>query len=289
MIKLDFNNQNDFPEVRQYANNPIVYLDTWAINDFIDSQELGEDFCKALEQSGGTWAWSYINMAEYCNRTDISQIESICSLLESLDSVTIPLNPDDIINNKDNRRSEYFPFDHRYTNMVIKINENKEKLVTSKDVQISKGLKIFVEREDLRNKLHEAMSDYSELNKCVAEYRKRFKNDASFKKQRKNQLRRIEEEVDQSKVALLKYVYFSLRHHIGSNPIKMDDNEWRDVFQIMVPLVYCDCILLENKWFDYAERVRRKFPNIGRIYNSKHVPDFINDLRNFSKEKAKND
>lgn len=54
----------------QRLERPAVYLDTFAIREIADSDELSARFARALKSSGGTWLLASLSMSEFARFTD---------------------------------------------------------------------------------------------------------------------------------------------------------------------------------------------------------------------------
>lgn len=63
MIRLTF--QDDRPQVAQQLCPPVVYLDHWALMDIADNSRLADTFSDTVVRTGGTWALSWLNIAEF--------------------------------------------------------------------------------------------------------------------------------------------------------------------------------------------------------------------------------
>ena len=54
----------------QRLERPAVYLDTFAIREIADSDELSARFARALKSRGGTWLLASLTMGEFARFTD---------------------------------------------------------------------------------------------------------------------------------------------------------------------------------------------------------------------------
>lgn len=65
----------------QRLERPAVYLDTFAIREIADSDELSARFARALKSSGGTWLLASLSMGEFARFTDPRHVERVERLL----------------------------------------------------------------------------------------------------------------------------------------------------------------------------------------------------------------
>jgi ribosomal 50S subunit-associated protein YjgA (DUF615 family) len=76
---------------------PIVYLDNWAINDISLNSDFRQRFINIMKRRQGTLRISVQNIVELIKQTDIEQIESILSLIDSVDAGLINTNFQEVI------------------------------------------------------------------------------------------------------------------------------------------------------------------------------------------------
>jgi hypothetical protein len=67
--------------------------------------------------------------------------------------------------------------------------------------------------------------------------------------------------------------------------MKMGNNEWRDVFNLIVPVSYCDFVLCDNRWRDFINTTGLKYPDIANVYSKKTLEQFLFDLKHYHKDK----
>jgi hypothetical protein len=79
--------------VLQTAKRPMVYLDNWSINWFMKDASLGEQFIKIAKNSGGTVAFSLLNLYEIVVRDDVKQKYRIMQFISRLNDAFIEINP----------------------------------------------------------------------------------------------------------------------------------------------------------------------------------------------------
>ena len=63
--------------------------------------------------------------------------------------------------------------------------------------------------------------------------------------------------------------------------MKMGNKEWRDVLHTIVPVVYCDFVLIDSRWTNFIKATGLKTPNIAKVYNQREIEMFLKDLECF--------
>lgn len=76
------NNQIEIPE---HFKSPIVYLDHWALNDLSLDNNLRKRFVRIMNEKGGTFRLSVVNILELSKQTDKSQVDYILEMIASID------------------------------------------------------------------------------------------------------------------------------------------------------------------------------------------------------------
>ena len=76
----------------------MVYLDHWALNDLSLNSALRKRFIKLMNEKGGTFRLSVVNINELSRMADKSQVDSILSMIESInDCGLINIDPGEVI------------------------------------------------------------------------------------------------------------------------------------------------------------------------------------------------
>ncbi|GAI12662.1 unnamed protein product, partial [marine sediment metagenome] len=86
MLKYSKKNINGKIVVRidQIAYPPTVYLDTWALFDFIGDNNLTDRFIKILNNLGGTLMLSIMSILESVGLKNQKQFQCLCDLIDSI-------------------------------------------------------------------------------------------------------------------------------------------------------------------------------------------------------------
>jgi hypothetical protein len=91
---INFQNTAEVVQFTQQLIAPSVYLDHWALRVISESEILSSRLSHALKLSGGTFALSWLNVVEFTKVTDEAQRNKADLLLNSITPNVFWLNPD---------------------------------------------------------------------------------------------------------------------------------------------------------------------------------------------------
>lgn len=84
--------------LKEQINQPIVYLDNWALNDVALTSSFRQRFIALMNNTKGTLRLSFSNVVELLNQNDQKQISAILSMIDSVDAGFINTNFVAVIN-----------------------------------------------------------------------------------------------------------------------------------------------------------------------------------------------
>ena len=58
----------------------------------------------------------------------------------------------------------------------------------------------------------------------------------------------------------------------------MNSNEWHDFFHAIVPVAYCDLVLLDKRWATFISQTGLKFPDVAFAFDKKSIEGFFSTL-----------
>jgi hypothetical protein len=82
--------------------------------------------------------------------------------------------------------------------------------------------------------------------------------------------------------SMTEYLYHQSRDWIIITGMNMPPEEWRDLFQVVVPVAYSDFVLLDARWTTFLNQAGADYPRIAKAYCKKDVAAFLADLEAFS-------
>ncbi len=72
---------------------------------------------------------------------------------------------------------------------------------------------------------------------------------------------------------------YAFSYIVSNENMKMGENEWFDLFHLLVPVSYCDFVLADRRWFHFSKTTGICYPHIAKVYGPNNIEDFIADLR----------
>ena len=282
MLKYSKENVNGKIAVKidQIAYSPTVYLDTWALFDFIEDDRLANKFIKILNNLGGTLMLSIMSVLESVGLKNQKQFQCLCDLIDSLgiDKVALlDFNFMRVITKEKIYKKIRGPFlkispaiDLGLLDSFIKIHKPENPLKVSE---------IFLAyRQDLKN--GKVLEENWEQNLFPIIVRAR--NNINALSNAKKRFRKRKENANTYKFPCTEFLWESCIDYIAINEnMKMPDKEWRDIFHTIVPVAYCDFVLVDKKWLNFIKSTGLEYPQIAKVYAQRNLSEFLKDLGNW--------
>ena len=277
MLKYSKENINGKIKVKidQIAYPPTVYLDTWALFDFIEDDSIANKFIKILNNLGGTLMLSIMSVLESVGLKNQKQFQCLCDLIDSLgiDKVALlDFNFMRVITKEKIYKKISPAIDCGLLDSFIRIHKPEKHLKVSE---------IFLAyRQDLENGkvLNEKWEE--DLFPIV----KRARNDINALSNAKKRFRRRKEKANTCKFPCTEFIMETCFDYITINEnMKMPDKEWRDIFHTIVPVAYCDFVLVDKKWLNFIKSSGLEYPQIAKVYAQRNLSEFLKDLESWQR------
>jgi len=266
--------------VEQHANKPTVYLDNWAFNTFALKEELSKKFTKIMNDKTSTLAFSIMNLVEITNRADNQQIDNIVNFIDSIDGIFIDVNPQDVIKReKDYKKrgithiSPCADVGLLRVNFLIAHNLLRPFRISEVILKLRDEIKItnyVLTEQHFEQSLYPIVLKARADNKVLERARKRFKQ-------------KIECTYPCTQQIFTKCIDFIA---LNKN-MRMPNKEWCDVFNLIVPVAYCDFVLADARWTTFIHGLKFKMSCIAKVYNCNQIEQFFEDLKNYEDDKAR--
>ncbi len=252
---------------------PTVYLDHWALNDIALNEELRKKFIQVMNENGGTFRLSVVNMTELSKQADRSQIDSILDMINSIfDCGLINIDPSEVIKKENiliddldsiahvmNPSAELdfvstylmahnYPT-HWHVSEIIKtvIGELPSKRLTKSNEKFL---------EDMQNLLKIGRNDLSSLNRA------------------KSRFHRLKKSGPKYQTATRELLQMAVGFVMRNQNMKMTQySEWDDLFHLIVPVSYCDIVLLDRRWKTFINQTGFSFPDIAMVFDKRTIAD----------------
>jgi hypothetical protein len=266
-------------KIDQIAYPPTIYLDTWALFDFIGDNELADKFIKILNDLGGTLILSMVLIIESMAIDNQEQIQNLYNFIDSIGAAFLDFNFTRVIRKEKIYKKNRGPFlkispaiDCGLLDSFIKIHKPENPLKVSE---------IFLAyRQDLENgKVLEENWEQSLFPIIV-----RARNNINALFNAKKRFRKRKEKANTCKFPYTEFLKETCIDYITINEnMKMPDKEWYDVLHTIVPAAYCDFLLIDKRWLNFIKSTGLNYPQIAKIYAQRNLSEFLKDLENWKR------
>ncbi len=280
-IVIDISIEDDVIKVGQRVTPPSVYLDHWALLDFSEDEKLGTRLTEAIEARNGTLTLSWLNLLEYSKITDELQARKAEGLFErNMPRLFfIDIQPFRVISREDAFLSggpKVPP--HGNDALLREFASMKPASPTSVHPFSTNNLFRYSQDAEFASR-YEVLADTA-INRIEA-MREEVSTDPSFE----SIVRRLPS--GPAIEAGTRYVIRELlRTMLLNKEMKITRNHAIDLLHAVVPVSYCDFVLLDRNWEAQVAQMRTRvsasgmsFP-IAKVFSRKAngVERFLNEL-----------
>jgi len=265
--------------IDQIACPPTVYLDTWALFDFIGDNDLADRFIKILNNLGGTLMLSMVSIIESMAIDNQEQIQNLYKFIDSLGAAFLDFNFTRVVKKEKIYKKIIGPFleispaiDCGLLDSFIRIHKPEKPLKVSE---------IFLAyRQDLEN--GEVLNEKWEEDLFPIVIRARNNINALYNT--KKRFKERKESANTYKFPCTEFLWESCIDYIAINEnMKMPNKEWYDVLHTIVPAAYCDFVLIDKRWRNFVKSTGLNSPQIAKVYAQRNLSEFLEDLENWKR------
>ncbi len=254
MINVTINKQGDL-EVGQSDVSPTVYLDHWALRRLSEHETLAGRLVAALKSRNGTLAISWLNVGEFAKVTSAEQARKAEKLVESsLPQVFfVEVEPFKVIGREDKllaggpRVAPHADLD--LLKEFVQLKPKSVQLLTAQELfTVVQGSSLVQGLDDLADAV---------VGRVCA-LRDEVENDPDFRKT----VQRLPVGIQ-----IQRGTRFVLRELVRSllidQRMKITRSHAIDLLHAIVPVAYCDLVLLDKHWEAQVERLRSRLEAAG--------------------------
>ena len=273
MIELTVNPDGKL-EFYQHTPSPIVYLDNWALKDIALDSSLAHRLIEAIKRRSGTLALSWLNFVELSGLGDSRQFQVVASLLESVTPHIAFLNliPQAVINQENELLKGASTIGPHLDRDLLRVFAyfRRQSLNPLSVSEFLLGL-----RDPACGIIRESSRKFMEnLYPLLVQIRKKIATSLKYEARAKAAPKGPEIP------RLTRYIYQDAARHLARNRIIMTSNHWRDFFHMVVPLAYCNYVLLDRTWATIAKEILGRIKKSGfqaetsAVFSPKELPKF---------------
>ena len=274
MIEISVDEQGEIIG-KQFCTNPTVYLDLWALMDFALEDSLGNRFIQALVGRGGTLALSWIHFVELSQLSDQSQAMRIATFLQRMapHMFFIEVIPKSVIERENSiLQSGKVIAPHADDRFLKAFLVHRRKSVDP--LSVAEFLRGFQQEKVVEM----CQSFMAELKEVVESSRQRAQQNPVLGARIK------EVPLGHHIQHATRYIDVEAGRYLVRDRINMSSQDWRDYFHMIIPLAYCDVLLLDRRWANKAQEIVRRLRRAGhkaqlaQIFWKKELGSFWNIL-----------
>ena len=259
-------------EIQEYFRRPTVYLDHWALNDLALEDKLRDKFVNIMARKGGTLRLSVFNMIELSKQADVSQVNSILDMIDSIpDCGLINIDPREVIKKENMLISD----------ASLRLNPSIEIDIVSAHVMAQNYPTEWHVSDIIRKVIPELPSTrLSESNAEFLEDMQRLlgigRGDKDHLRRASNRLKKLKSKGPKYQAATRELFIMALDFVMTNEQMKMAQySEWTDLFHVVVPVSYCDLVMIDKRWKSFIKQTGFSFPHIAMIFDKKSSNDFF--------------
>ena len=231
----------------------------------------------------GTILISYMNLYEVCKGKFTQYYDQILQMLDGIDFAFSDFNAHNVIESEAKIKrikilQEYiepvFPSDlmsaYIYNHDFNKMLSIPEAFNNFRYASQKEFLDSYM--DDVINKLNSMTQERTENREDVLRAIKNYTG-------RKNLIK--------EKGPFTKTIWFQcLNYLVSHKKAKLRRNDWVDIFHTIVPVAYCDFVLIDGQWRDFIEKSGLTYPKIAKVYSKKkgienNIDGFFKDIEKY--------
>ncbi len=251
--------------VEQATVAPAVYFDHWALRNISEDPALKSRVTGALNSRGGTLMLSWLNLAEFSKVTDSAQAQCTESLVEDIlpNVFFLEINPFTVIEKEDQLLAGGQPTaphaDTGFLKAFIALTPTSARPFTARNLFRA------VTQSEFAGEFDALANTIVERSNAL---RDSMVNDATFEKR----VKRLPSgpEIQHGTRYLLREL---ARSFLVDRTLSLTRNHAIDLLHSVVPVAYCDLVLLDKHWETQVEKVRSRFADadmnvpLARVYS----------------------
>ncbi len=239
---------------KQYLASPAIYLDLWAIKDFSLDLRIAERFVKALVRKSGTLVLSWIHFLELSQLRNEKQVSAIIEFFEKASPHVFFMDviPKSVIDKEDSLlkgKVRIAPHaDDRFLKLFLTHRRQGPNPLT-----VGEFLKDFQQERVVSM----CQSFLNELIETVEKSRRRAQANPKLAAH----IKQIPSGPDLPHAT--RFINIDALQYVVRDKIKVTPRDWRDLFHMIVPLAYCDILLLDHRWTVKAREIVERLQRVG--------------------------
>jgi len=262
-------------EIQEHFRSPMVYLDHWALNDLSLDTELRDRFIDVMTKKGGTFRISVFNMIELSRQTDVSQVTSILDMIDSIpDCGLINTDPREVIKKENMLISD----------SSLRLNPSIEIDIVAAHLMAQNYPTEWHVSDIIRKVIPELPS--TRLSESNSEFLKDMerllgigREDKDYLSRASKRLKKLKDSGPKYQAATRELFIMALDFVMTNKQMKMARySEWTDLFHVVVPVSYCDLVMIDKRWTAFIMQTSFSYPRIAKVFDKKSSNEFFQTI-----------
>lgn len=231
-----------------------------------------ERFVSTMKARKGTLRLSISNLVELMKKSDRQQISAILEMIDSIDAGFINTNFVDVVTRE---------------NGILrgKVHENPSQEVRliwtyllAQDWPESWVMSDVI-RTALDNSSGDQMKEsWDQFAVRMQSFLSSVRSDSKYMSQSKGRAKTTRKKGKEYDRPTRELVQLGCNFVLQNAEMKMNSNEWHDFFHTIVPVAYCDLVLLDKRWATFISQTGLKFPDVAFVFDKKSIERFFSTL-----------
>jgi len=248
-------------KVDQWCDPPTVYLDHWAWRRISESSVLVKRFSAALKSQGGTLVFSWLNLIEFSKVSDEQQARKADAFLDEILPHVFILNPNffRVIEAEDELLNGGVPIAPHADLVSLKFFA-KHNLTRHNSLKLLPSQNLFG-----LTSTGEISAHFDGFADQIVGHIESLRHDFNASHEFSLAVKRIPK--GQPTQCGTRYIARELLGSMLMNKsVKADRHHAIDICHAVVPVAYCDYVLLDGHWATQVERARKRIKDGGLLF-----------------------
>lgn len=268
-------------EIQEHFRSPMVYLDHWALNDLSLNPDLRDRFVRTMNDKGGTLRLSVVNMTELSKQADKHQVESILSMIRRIeDCGLINIDAGEVIKKENILISD--------PTAIFQVKNPSAELELISAHLLARNYPLTWHVSDIIASVIDELPS-KRLSRSNDQFLADMKhlletgrNDAEYLKRAKGRFGKLKKSGPKYQTATRELLQLSLDFVMRNMNMKMTQySEWNDIFHLIVPVAYCDIVMLDRRWAAFLNQTGFSFPQIAMTFDKRSIESLFEQIQNW--------
>ena len=262
----------------QKPRGPTIYLDQWMWCQLSEDARLRERFTRSAASRNSCIMYSIVSLMELSQISDQGQLDTLAELMDTLDFGFVEMDPSKVIGLEKRHESTILgEFNDRHPAGDIDLLNYMIGRHYPPIPRMSALLRDMREEIPAR---YSAMAERLHADLTPVVERARADPMALIRAQTKTKTKNRERNVRRTGPPYTEDIWRCLNFYLVANKtMKMNPNEWMDVFHLVVPVAYLEFVAMDNRWVHFVRNhLPMAPPNIARVYGPGEIELLLRDL-----------